>query len=55
MKKIYRLLVVLLFAMAIIGCDYDECPKCHECECICTSYYHDYDECPVCHECECIC
>jgi hypothetical protein len=37
MKKSYILLMVLLFAIAIIGCDKDECPKCHECECICTN------------------
>jgi uncharacterized lipoprotein YehR (DUF1307 family) len=35
MKKIYVLLVVLVMAVAISGCDKDECPKCHECECIC--------------------
>jgi hypothetical protein len=35
MKKIYTLLVVFLFALTIAGCDTDECPKCHQCECIC--------------------
>ncbi len=35
MKKTLVLLVVLLFAITIIGCDRDECPVCHECECIC--------------------
>jgi len=38
MKKIYitlMLVMVVLFSVAIIGCDRDECPVCHECECIC--------------------
>jgi hypothetical protein len=36
MKKIYVLLMVMLFSIAITGCDMDECPVCHECECICS-------------------
>jgi hypothetical protein len=36
MKKFYVLLMVLLLSVAIIGCDKDECPICHECECICN-------------------
>jgi hypothetical protein len=35
MKRIYFLIMVLFFAVAIIGCDKDECPVCHECECVC--------------------
>lgn len=50
MKKIYVLLMVLLFSVAITGCEYGDCHDCHEYECTCSS-----DECPVCHECECIC
>jgi hypothetical protein len=36
MKKISVFLLVLLFAVTIISCDKDECPKCHECECVCV-------------------
>ena len=54
MKKTY-ILLVLLFSLAIIGCDKDECPTCHECECVCAINSTDTDECPVCHECECVC
>jgi uncharacterized lipoprotein YehR (DUF1307 family) len=38
MKKLYVLLMVvmvLLFTVTITGCDRDECPICHECECVC--------------------
>jgi hypothetical protein len=38
MKKLYVLLMVvmvLLFTVTFTGCDSDECPVCHECECIC--------------------
>jgi hypothetical protein len=54
MKKTY-ILLFLLCAITIIGCDIDECPKCHECECVCPKVGTDNDECPVCHECECVC
>lgn len=36
MKKTLIFLVVLLFSIATTSCDHDECPKCHECECICV-------------------
>jgi hypothetical protein len=34
MKKIF---FACLFVLAILfaGCDKDECPVCHECECVC--------------------
>jgi hypothetical protein len=35
MKKLYALLLILMFAVTISSCDKDECPVCHECECIC--------------------
>jgi len=35
MKRTYIFMAVVLFALAFSGCDKDECPKCHECECIC--------------------
>ena len=37
MKKIYILLLALMLSITIIGCDRDECPVCHECECVCPS------------------
>jgi hypothetical protein len=55
MKKTFVLILVVLFTMAMIGCDKDECPVCYECECVCINKSSHSDECPVCHECECIC
>ncbi|MEI7501404.1 MAG: hypothetical protein WCK84_13275 [Bacteroidota bacterium] len=37
MKKVCILFMIFLFAVTMISCD-DECPVCHECECICTGY-----------------
>jgi len=34
MKKII-FLCLMAFALMFAGCDKDECPVCHECECIC--------------------
>jgi hypothetical protein len=36
MKKIY-IFLTLLFSLSIIGCDKDECPVCHECDCVCLN------------------
>jgi hypothetical protein len=42
MKKIY-ILLVLLFAISITGCDKDECSVCHECKCICPNLSNQAD------------
>jgi hypothetical protein len=35
MRKVIILLAIILYSITNIGCDKDECPDCHECECIC--------------------
>jgi len=50
MKKLYVILMILMFSVAITGCEHNDCHDCYGNECICSD-----DECPVCHECECIC
>ncbi len=57
MKYIFFLLV-LIFLIPLISCDKDECPICHECECICPesnskvdsllNIQIDDNECPSC-------
>jgi len=39
MKKIFILLLALMLSLTIISCDRDECPVCHECECVCPTWH----------------
>lgn len=41
MKKVCVLFMVFLFTVTMTSCD-DECPVCHECECICSGYDNSY-------------